>query len=328
MPKELAKIPDRPDELSIDYFRWLVPSNGYEWQRLYRVKPGGGRPARALDTALVVRPGKWTKRYQPLEDHPDLFLEFADLDIRGSSAHVERLNQAKAAIQRFAGLYGELGTMEEFFRSRIIKPVDRMARSNLPEIMSDFGDSWWTWANNIQLMRMAVSVWELTGAAKPGGQPDRAKLRERIVWEQIGHVTRVKILHPDERGVTPIGSSDDPRTSELLKGWRVGELVRPARAFVANQINKGVRGRTSPQFVYRGNEWQPATVPRNLLGCLWYQFFRAFTGEARIRRCSAPGCGKWMLYERDSKTMHKACANRLRQRRFRQQKENENDRHD
>ena len=319
----MPEKPVRPpiDELDIDYFRWWVPDHGFAWQRLYRVNPGGGHSARELDTVLVLRPGKWARRYQPLQEQPNLFLEFASLDI-DALQRIRPAEELKRAIERFAGLYGDLGGMEEFFRSKSIKPTARRATPNLPDIKTYFGDSWWTWVYNIQTMRQAVSVWELTGASKSDRKPDLAGLRERIVWKQDGSETTVGVHHPEDRGWTLIASSD-PRGSDLLtlKGWGGAELLRPARAFVVNRINKGTRGRTSPRFVYRDGKWQPATVPHDLLGCLWYQFFRAFTGEARIRRCSAPDCGKWMLYERDSKTMHKRCANRTRQRRHREKKE-------
>ena len=316
MPEKLVR-PAR-DELDIDYFRWWVPVNGFDWHKLYRVEPGGGRPARELDTVLVMRPGKWAKCYQPLEEQPSLFLEFASLDI-DARQRKSSTKELKGAIERFAALYGDLGGMEEFFRSKSIKPTARRATPNLPDIKTYFGDSWWTWVSSIQLMRHAVSVWELTGASRSDRKPDLTGLRERIVWEQDGSRTQVRVRHPEDRGWTLIAAY--PRDSELLKDWRVGQLLEPARAFVANRINKEIRGRTSPQFAYRDGKWQPATVPHNLLGCLWYQFFRAFTGEERIRRCSAPDCGKWMLYERDSKTMHKRCANRTRQRRHREKKE-------
>ena len=318
----MQKKPVRPpiDELDIDYFRWWVPDNGFAWQRLYRVEPGGARSTGELDTVLVLRPGKWAKCYQPLEEQPGLFLEFASLGI-DALQRIKPPEELKRAIERFAGSYGDLGGMEEFFRSKSIKPTARWATPNLPKRKTYFGDSWWTWVYNIFMMRQAVSVWELTGASKSDKKPELAGLRERIVWKQDGSETEVGVRHPEDRGWTLIAASDHPRSSELLKGWRVGELLGPAWAFVANQINKGMRGRTSPQFVYRDGKWQPATVPHDLLGCLWYQFFRAFTGEARIRRCSAPDCGKWMLYERDSKIMHKRCANRTRQRRHREKTE-------
>ena len=317
MPKKLVRPPI--DELDIDYFRWWVPDHGFAWQRLYRVESGGGRSASELDSALVVQPGKWTRCYQPLEEEPSLFLEFASLGI-DALQRIRPAEELKRAIERFAGSYGDLGGREEFFRSQSIKPTDWRATPHPPNEKRYFGDSWWTWVENIQEMNQAVSVWELTGASKSDGKPDLAGLRERIVWKQDGSETTVEVHHPEDRGWNLIAASALPSGSELLKGWRVGELVRPARAFVVNRINKGISGRTSPQFVYRNEKWQPATVPRDLLGCLWYQFFRAFTGEERIRRCSAPDCGKWMLYKRDSKTMHPHCANRTRQRRHREKK--------
>jgi hypothetical protein len=84
---------------------------------------------------------------------------------------------------------------------------------------------------------------------------------------------------------------------------------------LAKTINTHLRESIAPQLTFDDSrQFKEYTWPLNLLGAMWFQMCRAFTGEQRVRRC--PECDGWMTYKRSTKTMHEKCAARVRQRRY------------
>jgi len=99
--------------------------------------------------------------------------------------------------------------------------------------------------------------------------------------------------------------------------WEHGELKSPAELVLARMINEHLRESVAPQLVFdESRQFREFIRPINLLGAMWYQMCRTFTGKQPVRRC--PACGGWMIYERSTKIMHEKCANKVRQQRFRE----------
>ncbi len=264
------------DPSDLDYFAWSVPEGGFEVRRVFQVL--GFNVERRPSSALVPRSQERRARlYDPLAE-TELFLKFADLPT------------SEEAILAFANVYGWLAGDEHFIASATAK--------SSPPI---FGDSLSTWRGEIDAMRETIEVWEALR------ENNTKALRARINWFKGGvwYVGRRRqfIATPDLR-------------SHLLSRWRRDEVVGPARMFIADQLNRGLQRKVSPRLVMdHSGTLQPRIVPSNLLGAVWYHFYRTFLGEHKIRRCEA--CGRWMLYIRKTKTMHPECANLTRQKRFR-----------
>jgi hypothetical protein len=99
--------------------------------------------------------------------------------------------------------------------------------------------------------------------------------------------------------------------------WRRGDLRGPAELLLARMINEKLRQSVAPQLVFDDSrQFKEYTRPLSLLGAMWYQMSRAFTGKQSVRRCAE--CHKWMICERSTKTMHEPCAAKARQRRYRE----------
>jgi len=296
------------DHFSLEFSRWPILVRRFQWGRLYRQ----GRP-NETENALIVKGSLRVKRwYDPVADKPELFLEFADLTRLGDrTAIADR-------VQRFANENGPLRHWDTFATS----PMSKIAKEYV-------GHSWGDWVQESQILRHTVQLWDWTGKSRPDGKADQAALRAAIKWTHERNAnsgqdeTRVEYCSSrDETFRYVIASSLDPNRRHLLATWKPGERLRPARLWLAHRITQSLARDVSPGFAFLPNPNKPtsAMLPRNLVGALWYQFYRAYLGDLRIARCSAPDCGDWMRFERKSKQMHKDCANRTRVRRFREKR--------
>ena len=64
-----------------------------------------------------------------------------------------------------------------------------------------------------------------------------------------------------------------------LERWEPGDIVRPAKLFIAQEVNRHLREHVSPQLLFdRSNELRPYIRPFTLLGAIWFQMYEAFTG--------------------------------------------------
>jgi hypothetical protein len=312
------------DRFQLESCQQPVMAGRFQWEEVFRVDEDpdhlgplseGGKEKVLIISDGSCRVDRW---YDPIADEPALFLEFAhlaaDLSLdRGQDATADR-------IQEFANKRGPLRDWDSFTTS--ILPGRGKGR---------LGHSWPAWVSESRSLWDAVQLWEWTGRSRPDGKADHRKLKKAIIWEdkKNRNTNRVETLvkyvsqHGSRKTRFHIASSIDPRAgSNVLSTWKVGEILRPARFWLAERITRKLMRDVSPGFVFapNPNKPSPAILPHNLRGALWYQFYRAYSGEFPLARCLAPDCGKWMKYERRTKQMHKDCANRMRVRRCRAKK--------
>jgi len=265
------------------FFSWFRPAE-VEFQRLVWLRPPTGEPARDPDTVLTW--GSAGERYRPLEAEPDLFLEFVDVPLSSDS------------VLAFARQHGPLYIGDMYIRSALKKG----RRPIIP------GNRLSKWFETIATMREAVEVWRLLSSGED------AELRHRLEWQ--GTKGRYSVLYKSEARREAIANQQHGFASSFFDRWKRGDIIGPARLFLARSINKGMRGAVSPQLLMddTGN-FRPYTTPTSLAAALWFQFYAAVIANTPIRRCSE--CGALMVCHNSRKRMHAACGNKARVRRSR-----------
>lgn len=306
------------DQFSIDYMRQPVLAGRFEWRDLFRIGPDpdhwGERPG-AASRALVIGSGKARvkKWIDPMEQHPELFLEFANLTTPARASAI-----VASRVQAFANTYGPLRAWDVFTTSTLPMAGAR----------NFSGHSYLSWVMESRKLRHAIQLWDSTGRSRPDGKADNNSLRKAITWIKEKNPNtgtteiRVEYRPANEDYTYSAISSLNEIERPMFAGWRFGEHLRPARFWIAKTINRALARDVTHGFVFQPNPNQPKTavLSSNLRGCLWHQFYRAYIGEFRIARCLAPDCGGWMRYDRRTKQMHERCANRTRQRKYRAKK--------
>jgi hypothetical protein len=280
-------------------FQWAVGQ--YQVRKMFAAGPDrlsrGGGVSKQSESVLIDPGGLNYRVYTPLEDHRNLFTIFAGV-------------KTSDDVLQFAESYGHLGICTEFFVASTLRGPTPLKRG---ERITD-------WQNEALIMAAVLNLWS---------RIQEKDLRSVIVWE--GNTT-VRYC-PASDGVTgpattaerrpppfrPIVADARFKYQSFFHGWKRGDLEGPARLYLAAEINSHLQHNVTPQLVFDdSHQFKEYIRPLNLLEAMWYQMCRAFTGDQPIRRCAAPDCGRWMVYERSTKTMHEACAARLRQRRYRE----------
>jgi hypothetical protein len=224
-------------------FVWPVVESGYRWEgeNLVDVEPQDGRFL--------------TREYEPLRDHPGLFLHFADTEA------------TPEGILQFANRYGLLG----------VGPRPR-GLFLTPEPLK-------FWVEQIQEMRRAV---ELYNALRGGKGLDRL-----IRWESDDERGEVSVYYtgkPDR----PELIASSRMVVDVFESFPHGDKIRPARCFLQSVVRKNMAapvGLVELRLLH-DRDWHPALigVPRNLLGALWLQFSEVYAGK-ELRRCLE--CKEW-----------------------------------
>lgn len=276
------------DSMDTARLAWGVPEGGFEWRRLVLLRPPMGKPAKRPTEALVPRnPGGRMTTYLPL-DEEDLCFEFA------------KLRPEQKNILAFANKFGSLGTAALFTPSTV----------RTSELI--LGDTLDSWRNQIASMATVVDLWEWI-TARP---PRLNRLRECIRWKENS------VFYESPGGRWSMIANADRLHPSFFARWRRNDLVSPATFFAVSEINRNLKGEVSPRLsINSEGVLLPHLNPHTLLGALWYQFYWAFIGQRKLRRCTV--CKKLMTYIRETKRMHADCGNRLRQARFQKEHRNE-----
>ncbi|MGI8742548.1 MAG: hypothetical protein ACR2NN_08255 [Bryobacteraceae bacterium] len=263
-------------------FTWPVPESGFQWQKLI-AQPLFREPESTPSDALVRRsPGDSEIQYCPM-DEQELFLKFAACQPR------------QEEILSFANRYGLLNGRTSFVRSTIIPS----------QIV--FGDTLDEWIEEIRSINDAMDLWR---ALVVSDAP--ARLKKRIQW-----LPKVIRWTSAAGGTTILRRNDSP-----CDEWTAGDLITPAKFFLAEKINQGVASRVVPRLTVDsvGGKIRRSLRAANLAGVIWYQFYSAFTGETRLGLCAS--CELPMPYVRKTKRMHSWCSNKKRQAKFKENQAN------
>lgn len=287
---------------------WQVSEAGYRWVDRAEYEADAQAPA-------IDEPGPWLveagtggiaggqpqlRQYAPLTDEPTLYRKFAETP------------PTKEGVLEFARQCGRLGRSCWLWYGR--GTAGRIAAA---------GESFDRWHTEIQRMQRLLQLWDLIQVE------DFGRLGMLIVWDPGGsHVSyRPTSLEATEEGrqqtiVEVIARREqNPR---LLSLWERGELLNPAKYYLAMQLNgllaKYVSPRALPLLHLPTEEDRGMATyhfPQDLLSAIHLQLFLEVTGQKHVRRCKA--CGEWFDVtgrRSDVKYCSPACRNRVyRQRR-------------
>lgn len=251
------------EPLSFTWYRWNA---GFHLHK----KPSQTWPDREFEFLDFVDGGRSYEIYRPLEDAPDLALEFHS--VRSSSD-----------VLSFANRYGLLR-----------QPSGAKWLHETEESVTE-------WLNAAASVKRVLEFWRLIDAK------NLPALRKLVRWKDKASVW-----------VCDVPLSIVPSRSK--QRWREGDILGPAKLYLADQINRRLRAAVNRQLTIDSlGNIRPYNTPTNLLSAIWFRLSEIVTGERLIRRCEAPDCLKLMdvTDNRSHKRMHDRCSLRLRMQKFR-----------
>ena len=296
-------------------FAWFKSTEGFYWEEYPReakeseyssriFTPFLDEVERTKPPLLIEKPSGHALPYSPLEEHPKMFLEFAEVP------------PTKEGIVAFANKYGNL--------THGIEVVTRGGWVAL-------GDSLETWISEIIRMGHLTQLWEWATKHNNDALKKYFSWRDgRIVYVpapteiEKQYETAVEfynglhvevpelVLQPEKYGYFWEGAT------------KKGDYASSALFVILLNINLSFifENRIIPQL--RRNHDKSVTphlVPTHLLAAIWLQFFQAVAGEKNFERCSI--CKTWedTTDYRSSWKKHADCANRDRVARHRLKKD-------
>jgi hypothetical protein len=255
----------RDDPVSPDFFRWHVYEAGYRFERRRCVDVYLGIPFDDQMLVPATEDGR-IREYDPLAI-AELFRAFAQTDTK------------KEPIIAFANQYGHLGVdMPRWFKTG---DDPRLSAPAVNESAS-------VWLAEILALRLALDIWETAAAG------DVAAVRRLLT--RYYHPTP-----PARRKVEARRRAVDRAVDGCAESIVVDQImihcepVRAARAVAVCEANARLKEHCSPVLRHRSRQpdsYVLRLVPRDLLGCLWWQFARFVTGQSSYRECGT--CGRPM----------------------------------
>ncbi len=247
-----------------------------------------------------------TPTYEPFQDAPALYREFALLDLASPMPE----------ILKFADKWGMLGGDASV---QVDLVDDEWKFINDKKYL--WAETPGIWLDEIIDMRMALEIWDMVRLK------DREALHSLISWEngEVFWEYEVDCTASDpsddsdffwvgdiETGKRHVNRSDgrhdagyvstDEYHPERRDNLTPGDPESAARYIVGDLVNKGLEGRVSAQLGPRAGETSPVIrlVPDSLIGALWLQFTIAVDGNLDYKRCEecqmwleiAPGAGR------------------------------------
>ncbi len=332
LPFELEK------PIEINKFRMFVPDSGYKWlDALPRSTDAlvlGSPPYMVIDEPQVLGPDigmvlravsrrpdervleydpmkisafqRRAREYEPLTQIPDLFKRFM------------RLNPERDALLDFANQYGWIGSRglvrsegSHFFRPAVGIAAWKYEIQSM--IVADRLIAW-AKANDRHALREYFS-----------SHPDKQNLdvcvRIQIEGLELRPAQTAQLCDP---GVLTwhgwLGNSLHRGYTDQLSrmGWRHGEFAVPAMELAAQIVNARITEFCHPVLQINtragiNGYW----TAKNLLGCIWLQFYLTLIGQLRLRRCEVCGLEMDVSKNRSNRRMHPRCSRSSRQARWR-----------
>ncbi len=220
------------------------------------------------------------QRYAPFKKK-DLLRRFARLSF---SPTPERIRQ-------FANTYGHLG-----------HPVALYYPDRVGEFLWS-GESLQFWQKEIEEMSVLVKLWDLIQNEQAGALTKYIhwRTRPRGVW----------LEWPSGRKDL-IASEELPEGRELLRHWKDGDIFKPTRYFLCDQINERLRGHVSPSILpFRDGEIY--MFPDCLRSALYVLFALEVSGRT-YAAIMCDGCGEYFVPEHRSDQKH--CSHTCRNRKY------------
>lgn len=285
---------ERYHDIQQTRFEWWVPVDGYRWLDVPRKlldgsgKPSSKRPPVLLPVETMEQKieGSWkVYLYEPLEDEPTLFQEFADVE------------PTREGILAFINNYGLIAG-----NLRVHEDGGRLVAQT---------DSFDECVREITEMQKVRDIWCAIQSARgkdvaSSGSTDAdsvASLKKSIRFK--GGVFADHLIETDDRQFHRIVEHD---------GWGSVDIVSAASGLVGACINAKLTDKAvSPQLIPgEDGEFSPYLVPENLLSAMWLQLYLWVAGDRNYRRC--PVCGFWADTTglRSDWTEHQECGSRRR----------------
>ncbi len=267
-----------------------VAEDGHEWQ------PGPiqafGPDVRKYDEPALIALGENSRPYKP---EPDLFLKFASVDA-----------EADAEILSFANSYGLLGGGPRWMA---LQPQHKGAA---PTTVT--GEPRSHWQEHLHGMKAAVTLWRAIEGE------DSSVLASCIRWRSRDRITydwpaSSELTTPWSTHATIAAPEIN---SHLLERFQYGEVLKPARLYLQEVVNRSLAKLVAPQLLWKApdrKEMGLYMVPNNLIGSLWLQLADAIAGFQKFRLCENESCRKPMLVAAEGsgyRTNRKTCSNACR----------------
>lgn len=246
--------------------------------------------------AITLTQGAEAQVYFPLKDEPGISRAFSEL------------SDASAALG-FANRFGELGLVGVGrFQERY---------NSLPTEARPFGEDIRDWLFEARKLHRLYRVWDALR------DEDHAELRRIIRWEHSKKygVVVTAVFPETETAIANAGTN-----THWLGSWRRGDVVEPAKLYLAEQFNGNMYGMASPMLLLdtKGRldkdahaVLRPYNSTTSLLGALWLEFGQLASGVRKQLPCES--CGKVMdvTSNRSHKRKHDSCSNREKMARYR-----------
>ena len=217
--------------------------------------------------------------YAPFS-HPDLYRKFA------------RLSESENAILQFATRYGALG-----HSGYTMSPLDGKLVPNCKI------ESILHWRREIATMRRLLEIWDHAKNENVGELASRA--RWAIQTEGQDRPSRIikwiepssgRDLYENPDAIIPyLGNEmlgfEGSSTKPMPSGWREGDVLEPAKAYVSINVNKKLAGHVDPRLDPFG-EPDILLWPDCLLSAMYVQFGHEISGQTRPK-IECRGCGRY-----------------------------------
>ena len=277
-----------------------------------------------VEAAWIVEPvapqdggARYYKYSKPLETHPALFLEFADLTIDEElkSIDIDR-------ILEFASEHGRLGlspcpsnelALDDSEQLSLDGPEEEWAKwpalYHRIEIQHEGdsleGEALAAWADEIRLMRLAVQTLDALN------QRNRKAYRD-TGWGTLPALSRFEHWWSENWRIADGGRPDSPFLEHLIESRGIAEgqpfhlhdddypssLGEAFELILQSLVNSKLATNSSPGIrVQRESKRRLGILPHNLLGAMWLQLAINTTGATNHRQCEA--CSKWIALYAD-----------------------------
>lgn len=221
--------------------------------------------------------------YHPLDDAPD--------DSPGISREFSAIETPEGAL-RFANRYGLLG-------------LGYVPRMQLGHDMEG-AEQVFYWLEEAQRLRHVYRLLDLCQSKNVRG------LGKMIHWTR-GSVT-VTFPNGIKRAVVHSG-----KNSQWLNVWKRGDVLGPAKLFIAEEYNSQIDNMASPLLLLDSrSELKPHISPASLLGAIWLEFGEVASGVRKQTVCEYCGLVMDVTNNRSHKRVHDNCSLRVRMARYRQ----------
>jgi hypothetical protein len=296
-------------------FAWPISAESYAWmigtptaEHSYAGLPSG-TPIPFLVDQVVFRgtERRMPRRYNPLDEVPTLFLEFADIQC------------TFAEIADFVRRYGPLGGDARVqFGTRWKEKKVRL-----------HGEPFSAWIEGAAEMRLAIELWAIAKGRDDSSATLLEETRDGEIYfdlpPPLGHDATILLPVPEIEAL-----ADRRDTDAIVSFWKrqiTRDALMPAtldshilvtspdhhperRSIVEasgaraaasiifiDVVNSALLGRTKPKISRYGSEagfgqkFQFSLSPRSLLGAMWLQLAMAANDSRNYMRCSS--CESW-----------------------------------